>query len=260
VGFLFSGAVWALRTAGLVLDWGKNLDHPITRPRIDSRRVRFRETDAFRRFGANANPEPTSPEDLYTKAILREQGFDGLPQVVSREEVDGYVAAGEIEVFRGLSDRRYADQLRFGELFVGRGSLGGGIYTAGGGPDAFQLATDLAEGQDAVVVRMSIKERAQVGDADELAALALETRARELGRLDAELAQAIQRATRQARSALIPGIEVEFGLRRAAVEAEYTNLGRYAAYLGYDVVHERESGYYLVLNRTCLRIQEEDIQ
>ena len=38
------------------------------------------------------------------------------------------------------------------------------------------------------------------------------------------------------------------------------NLGRYAAFLGYDVVHEREPGYYLVLNRTCLRIQEEDVQ
>ncbi len=40
--------------------------------------------------------------------------------------LDEYVQGGEVELFRGVSSREYASQLRSGELYVGHGKLGGG--------------------------------------------------------------------------------------------------------------------------------------
>jgi hypothetical protein len=45
-----------------------------------------------------------------------------------------------------------------------------------------------------------------------------------------------------------------------AILAKCENLGRYAAFLGYDLMHIRGRGYYLVLNRTAIRVQREDVE
>jgi hypothetical protein len=60
----------------------------IIRPAIDPNRTPFHETAAFRRYGVTPEPAPHSPEDLYLKALIREQGFDGLPEVAPRRMLD----------------------------------------------------------------------------------------------------------------------------------------------------------------------------
>jgi hypothetical protein len=45
-----------------------------------------------------------------------------------------------------------------------------------------------------------------------------------------------------------------------AAHVQYDDIGRCAAYLGYDVVHIAEFNYYLLLNRTAVRVQREDLQ
>jgi hypothetical protein len=47
--------------------------------------------------------------------------------------------------------------------------------------------------------------------------------------------------------------------REAAVLAKCTNMGTFAAYLGYDAVLDLGAGVCLVVNRTAVRVQREDI-
>jgi hypothetical protein len=231
-------------------------DHPIAQPRLDPR-ARFQDTAAFRRFGATLDPAPDALEDLYTKAIIAEQGFDGLPQVVPKSELDRYVSAGEVEVFRGLTDAAYAEQLRYGEMFVGRGSLGGGINTAAG-PSGLELARVLAEGSRGAIVRMTIKAGARIVDARELARRRERERERLLHRIYAEHANAVRRARGPGRSENIRSLDSLYNEEQLAIQAPFVNFGRYAAFLGYDGIFDPESGCYLVMNRTALRVQQED--
>jgi hypothetical protein len=188
--------------------------------------------------------------------VLREQGFDGLPHIVSRRELDGYVAAGEVELFRGVREVRHADQLRHGELFVGRGALGGGIYAAGG-PDAKDVARVYAEGGPGAILRMTVKAGARIAEARVLAGRAEQEWRRRLSRLSAREVRAIREAfDRSGRAGMIEAAAL-YNERRLALEALYGNLGRYAAYQGYDAILLEEVQTWLILNRTALRIQTE---
>jgi len=139
------------------------------------------------------------------------------------------VTAGEVELFRGVTDARFAEQLRTGDFFVGRGGLLDGLYTAAG-PSGLAVARYYAGIGDGTVIRLTLKRDARVIDADELEA--------------------------KARSDYQPGAELRE--RRFPL---YTELGPYAAYLGYDAVHVVEFpdvDQYVVLNRTALRVQREN--
>lgn len=206
----------------------------IALPRIDPLQVPFAGTAAYRQYGARIEVDRVSLEELYAKALLHEQGFDDLPHVVSVTEADGYVAAGEIELFRGTR-APHAEQLRSGGLFVSRGARGGGIYAAGG-TDALSHAADYAQEPDSVIVRMTLKDGARIAD---------------FNQLEQELI--VIRMGRAPRAAV--AVEAP-----APVMALSASEGRYAAYLGYDAVVDRRQGVWLVLNRTALRIQDEDLQ
>jgi hypothetical protein len=207
----------------------------IAAPRIDPARVPFERTAAYRRFGIRIDADPLHPEDLYAKALIQEQGFDGLPHVVSAAELDRYVVSGEPELFRGVSAARHAEQLRSGEVFVGRGGLGGGIYAAGG-PDGFHHAAAYAQDADGVVLRMTVRMGARIAALDELEA-----------------------AARRERAAAPPGGRVS-GASRAAAWARLARVGLYATHLGYDGVVHHQAGVWLLVNRTALRIQREDLR
>ena len=98
----------------------------IARPRIDPARVPFERTETFQRFGPRVVSGPEG-EYAFMKALIREQGFDGPPHVLSQAELDTHVRAGEAELFRGVSAALYAEQLRTGDLYVGQGGMGGGM-------------------------------------------------------------------------------------------------------------------------------------
>ena len=203
----------------------------IAQPRIDPTRKPFIETSAFRRYGSNADPVRNSAEALYTKAVIQEQGFDRLPHVVSRRELDAYVAAGEVELFRGVENPRFADQLRSGDFFVGRGGLLDGLYAAAG-QQALAVAREYARRGEGTVIRMTLKQDARIIGADQLEAAAHDD-------------------------------YQSIGGRPEHHSLLYTELGAYAAYLGYDAVHivdVPDVDQYVVLNRTALRVQRENMR
>lgn len=204
----------------------------IAQPRIDPRRTPFTATRAFRRYGLAFDPDPNSLEALYTKAVVQEQGFDGPPHVVTRRQLDGYVDRGEIELFRGVTEARFADQLRFGEFFVGRGGVLDGVYAAAG-PHALAVARAYAARGDGTIVRMTLKHGARVIDWR-----------------DVEQSSAPQYRTM---------VTVPPDVARAL----YNEPGPLSAYLGFDAVHVvdyPETDHYVVLNRTALRVQREDMK
>lgn len=103
-----------------------------------------------------------SQGDWFLRELARAQGFDGLPDVVTKEQMDEYVVAGERELFRGLdaygirgkTGEDLAEQFRSGDLYVGKGIFGNGIYVAYGSNkyDAEEYMGAEAEG---AMLRMS---------------------------------------------------------------------------------------------------------
>jgi hypothetical protein len=204
----------------------------IALPRLDPDRTPFTETRAFRRYGVTDDPDPGSPEALYTKAVIQEQGFDGPPHVVSQRRLDSYVAAGEVELFRGVTDARFAEQLRSGGFFVGRGGEISGMYAAAG-PHALAVARHYAALGDGTLVRMTLKRDARV-----------------VTWRDLEMTEAAEIQ----RTAHVP---------QGIAPILYNDLGVFAAYVGYDAIHIVEFpdvDHYVVLNRTALRIQRENMR
>ncbi|MGE3600001.1 MAG: hypothetical protein AB7N70_31115 [Dehalococcoidia bacterium] len=204
----------------------------IVPPRIDPNRTPFTETAAFGRYGPILDPNPDSPEALYTKAVIHEQGFDALPHVVTRRELDRHIAAGEIELYRGVTERRFADQLRYGDFFIGRGGELDGMYAAAG-PHALAVARHYAALGDGTVIRMTLKRGTRVVRWHDL-----EMRAA------AELSMMTSMPLDVARSL-------------------YNDHSRLAVYLGYDAVHIvdfPDIDHYVLLNRTALRVQEGDMR
>ncbi len=220
------------------------MEHATARPRIDPRATPFEQTVAFRRFGGAVDPEPDSPEEVYTKALIEEQGFDGLPHVISREELNRYIAAGEVEVFRGLADARYADAFREGSFFVGRGPSGSGAYTASG-RDGLAVARQFASVGDGTILRMVIKSDARIVLLEELESCTFRERERRL----IDLREWFAHGGRTRYEALVN-----------AAHAEYDDLGRYAAFAGYDVVSIPDEEWHLIVNRTAVRVQKDNVR
>ncbi|MGH2586406.1 MAG: hypothetical protein ACRDJE_15945 [Dehalococcoidia bacterium] len=206
----------------------------IAPPRIDPTKTPFTETEAFRRYGFHDDPNPDSPESLYLKAIIEEQAFDQLPYLVTRRELDRYIAAGEVELFRGVTEARFADELRAGAYFVGRGGVFDGMYAASG-VDALSIARTYASPLGAII-RMSLKVGAQVAD----------------GRtFEDQVTAALRRA------------EVEGGQSLAVMRLIYNEVSSFAVYLGYDairIVEFPEVDNYAILNRSAIRVQRENIR
>jgi len=206
----------------------------IAPPRIDPRTTPFTETAAFRRFGAATHPNPDSLEAHYTKAVIQEQGFDGLPHVVARRELDRFVAAGEVELYRGVTATPYAEELRTGDFFVGQGGFADGMSTVAG-PHALVIARQYAASVDGAVIRMSLKRGARVIDSLDL-------------ERQSTVALAAVRATDD---------------HYETMRALYNDYGRYATYLGFDairIVEASDIDYYVILNRTAGRMQRENIR
>lgn len=83
-------------------------------------------------FGSATNGD----EGLAKLAALN--GFNGKPKIVDDAEIDRQVAAGAVEMFRGVKDRnrgdgssrKFADQFMHGDYYAGYGTLGNGTYAA----------------------------------------------------------------------------------------------------------------------------------
>lgn len=233
--------------------------------RLDSGAVSFE--DIVRR-SKSAGWDPSLAE------IGARQGFDGLPLVATRGELDRAVASGWTEVWRGvvgsdsgLSAAQINGRFRSGSYEPGRGQYGNGWYLserritaecyrgrdplgnwpAGGGAD-YELSDLSGEERPDSLLRLAISPAARVVDYDELV---------------------------EERNRWLSGRPVDQTSAKVL-----TDVGRFAASRGYDVVrigpdHPDGSFYpgwedaedevggavqWIVLNRTAVMVQRaEDV-
>jgi len=194
----------------------------------------------------------------YMESLLKETGGDGLPDVVTADEIAAAVGRGERELYRGVSKPEYAERFRSGPLYVGdKNANGAGIWVAWG-PQGKAGASKYAKGPGALL-HMTLKPDAKVVDykviTEQLKAersAATKAGVAERERLKALASQA---PTDEERKRLSQQAS-EYGRQLAIKNGfRFGDLGRYAALSGYDAVEMPATGYMLVVNRTKLRVE-----
>lgn len=176
-----------------------------------------------------------SQGDWFLRELARDRGYDGLPEVVTKEQMDQYIADGAPELFRGLDSygmrgktgEDLAEQFRSGELYVGTGLFGNGIYVAYGA-DKYDAEGYMGAEEEGAMLRLTLKPEAKTISVRELR-----------------------------------GLQRNDPIVRANPE-ELANLGRYATFKGYDVINVGASSgqpkYMVILNRTAVRVQDESLK
>ena len=219
------------------------LDHP----------VRGRGSEPLKKFLKGIEPAKKAYEDKKTKAgqstgngylhvVQNMRGFNAKPKVVKKAEMDNLVKQGtHIEVLRGLkphgntSAEELADDFRKGEHYPGFGIYGSGTYSdskKGHANQSYCYAS--AYSGKGAMLRMAIPKTAKIVKASEL------------------------------KSAVPTNPELFKGYYAGKVPDQCWR-GVQAALSGYDVIHvDRTSGgsvdegYYVILNRGIITVQEED--
>jgi hypothetical protein len=184
------------------------------------------------------------------------RGYNAHPDVISEQEMDDYVDAGEIELWRGMQQKGsvdVAEDYRSGRHYpggtngtqYGTGTYAAYGYHAGGQRDAIKFASGshaYGGGPNGVLVRMTIKADARVVEYDELVS--------KLRNDNSPEATAIRGAS--------------YG---------YGDVGLYAVLLGYDVIRKShgyqgshsaanadnwDDGFVVIVNRSAVRISEKN--
>lgn len=176
----------------------------------------------------------TSQGDWFLRELVRHQGFDRLPHVITKQEMDEYVASGEQELFRGLDSygmkgktgEELAEQFRSGDLYTGLGLSGNGTYVAYGA-DKYDAEGYMGADLEGAMLRMALKSEAKAISIQKLKSI-------------------------QEKDAIV---QTHF---------ELDELGRYATFKGYDVIDVGMSRnapkYMVILNRTAVRVQDKSIK
>jgi hypothetical protein len=240
---------------------------------------RLEDMPCFKQYGnvrEIPHQENGPAEDAYLKAMLHDQGFDGKPDVVSKEELDGYVTAGEVELFRGINgdstkpdlNRKYAEyyarDFRSGEMYVGRGDYGDGVYAA-----ARDKYASLCAGKGGKILRMTLKADAKVIALDEVAKQREAARAeaeKPINALRRQIDEMHMERLRQHLYDVSPEMatlqnQLTRAMRDVTERPEWMDNGRWAASHGYDaILVPKTSGgdFYIILNRTALRVQDKN--
>lgn len=177
--------------------------------------------------------------DVTLSELLKEQGYDGKPRVVSTDEMDALIKNGWSESFRGLTDKKYTEQFREGNLYAGFGVYGNGTYTAYGGEKAVNIARKYA-GAEGSVMRMALSPDAKVIDFRDLYSMYDDD-------WYDKVSEQIDKATGDAKKQLQAELLIKSSMDKSAI------------LMGYDAIRVPHEQYYVILNRTALAVQKVDV-
>lgn len=166
-------------------------------------------------------------------AMLNSRRADALPQVVSEKEIEHHVAQGEMELWRGVAERRYATGFRGGPLHLGTGILGTGVYVALG-PEGRTYAQDYTGQGQGALLHMSLPKDAKIADW------------RDVNR---EMEEEAKKA----------GAHKGPAYTKNDWRRVYTDVGLYAAAKGLDALVWPNLGMGLILNRNKVRVSRENL-
>jgi hypothetical protein len=182
--------------------------------------------------------------------IQERRGFNGKPDVISEELLTKYIADGEIEIHRGFASEQFADDFKNGPLHASRGYGGNGTYVTTSLSTASMYAVqggvstggdDGSKPSTGRRLRMTLKKDAKVISATDLHDEFMKSEFRPV---------------------------YDATTKKVHIKA-LTDRGRFAAALGYDAIHidwtkdpggpDMKQHWYIVLNRTALRVQKETL-
>jgi len=240
------------------------------------------DRQAIRIFGSEQDFPNTSGGDKRLGAIYAVQGYNAKPDVLTSKQIDGYVRAGEIEIFRGtLGDGNsrdvWSEAYRSApQHFPGHGVSGNGTYVAEDPATAANYATNRG-----TVLRMTLKADAKIGEYDKLSEqrymdleamkaspqyMVYENAKRQVLNERRKLPVAMTKAEKAANNAAIDQLGKRYDRITARQEREYpqrsfySDMGAYAAARGYDAIRVNRGGpgsdFYVVLNRGATRVQD----
>ena len=189
----------------------------------EKKRMRYRRGHYHDELSQDDNDR----NDPYLADIIRQQGFDGLPESVSAEEYQALVDAGKIvPLFRGIDGEKsvqHVEQYRSGPLFVGEGIIGNGTYAARDRDRALKYASG-PEG----VLELGIRADAHTVDLYELLDMTTDWRKK------------------------MRKVHLDYSdddPEPYVVDHLFSDPGRLAAMLGYDAISD--GGIFVILNRTA---------
>jgi SPP1 gp7 family putative phage head morphogenesis protein len=205
--------------------------------------------------------------DPRLKALLEEQGFTKTPTVVNAEQYEVLVQQGGIKVYRGvtettnLSAAQMIEQFKNGDMFVGTGVVGNGVYSGTDLNYVIKYAGDKPEN----VMEMILSPKAKFIDAKDA-----EEGARALsgafydaafGRAYAnpELGKIVDSYIKTLGP--IPGSGEAATVYREKLRELgwlYHDPGAYAAAHGYDAIRhiDEDGGVFVILNRGAVVVKE----
>lgn len=165
-------------------------------------------------------------EDNILKDIMDEVGASGLPKSISEDEFNVLIEKGQQALYRGVNDEKFVKEFLEGNVFVGLGVNGSGIYTSSSRKYALRYANEI----DDNVMKMLIDDKAKIIPIDKLY---------------------------KDKKSFIKYIESKFnGKKKDKIFKIIANNGKFAILNGYDVI---DFGMHkLVLNRTVLKVVRYD--
>ena len=165
-------------------------------------------------------------EDNILKDIMDEVGASGLPKSISEDEFNILIEKGQQALYRGVTDEKFVKEFLEGNVFVGLGVNGSGIYTSSSRKYALRYANEI----DDNVMKMLIDDKAKIIPIDKLY---------------------------KDKKSFIKYIESKFsGKKKDKIFKIIANNGKFAILNGYDVI---DFGMHkLVLNRTVLKVVRYD--
>ena len=223
----------------------------------------------------------------YLASVYAAQGYNAKPDVLTKADIDAYVAKGERELFRGTygagnDPDAHSEAFRSGAVhYAGNGMYGNGTYT-GSYMDANAYAGGKGNG---TIIRMTIKSDAKVGTYSGINSLrqaehdAIVDSPRYARYENALLDLSRQKSTilllpktrsariKADRDAKVAALDARYERVRARRDKEmpvaiYRDVGSYAAAKGYDAYAIRGTGvtrgttYHVILNRGAVRVQD----
>ena len=166
-------------------------------------------------------------EDKIMKEIIGMQGYNALPEVVSEAEIKSLIDEGYIGFMRGMRVENGAELYRSGEMYIGRGASGSGVYTA-----AF---TNNGRYTDQATAVKTARKYAGAYDDPYTGSILV-------GALSKEAKIISKAELGRIKEDLLPNLPPK-------AQGVFANSGRLAVALGYDAIDCDNNAYILILNR-----------
>lgn len=175
-------------------------------------------------------------EDLIIKPMITELKFDGLPQKVNANKFEELKKTSKM-LYRGVEDKKYIDDYKNGEMFIGLGANGTGVYTTIEQQKAQRYA------KEGGVIEMIIDKDAKIANGFELI---MEAK---------ELQFSLKTGTDVSGKTINVGLDVD-KLSKIGEGSNKRLVTLLALSKGYDAI-EVGNGDFIILNRTATIVKED---